>query len=247
MSYGQDFSDVYDRFTGNADYAARAAYQFGLLRKYGIGDGILLDLACGTGTLSEYYLNAGFDVIDVDRSADMLMRAREKLGRFGGRVLFLQQDMTALDLYGTVRAAVCSLDAMNHLLCEEELLSAFRRVSLFTEPGGVFLFDMNTAYKHLHVLGNNTFVYEDETAFLVWQNETDPETLTVNMALDIFQLQPDGSYLRSMDEITERAYSVQSVKSLLQQAGFSDVKVYGDIKTSPPAEDEERICYLAIK
>ena len=247
MAYGQEFSDVYDKFTENAQYEMRAAYQLSILKSRGIENGILLDLACGTGTLTEFYLKAGYDLIAVDCSSDMLMRAREKLAAYGNRVLFLCQGMQTLDLFGTVRATVCSLDGVSHLLSEEDLLAAFSRVSLFTEPGGVFLFDVNSEYKHRFVLGDNTYVYEDDTSYLVWQNEYESDTGIVNMLLDIFMLQPDGSYLRSMDEITERAYSVSTIRSLLLQAGFSSVSVYGDMSNDPPGETEERLTFLAVK
>lgn len=247
MAYDQLFADVYDRFGDPSDYRARAAYQLGLLRSYGITDGLLLDAACGTGTLTRFYLEAGYDVIAVDGSADMLLRAREKLASFGSRALFVCQQLEELDLYGTVRAAVCSLDSLNHLLTEKALLAAFRRISLFTEPGGVFLFDMNSVYKHRAVLGDNTFVFEDDDAFLVWQNELEPETDVVNMAFDIFTRRPDGSYLRSSEDNAERAYPIGAVRDLLLQAGFHSVNAYADLSLLPPGEREERWCFVAEK
>lgn len=245
MAYEQSFAEVYDKFTGNADYSARAERQFELLSAFGINDGLLLDLGCGTGTLSMLYASRGYDVIAVDCSEDMLLRAKEKAQEQNRNVLFLCQDMCELDLYGTVRAAVCSLDGMNHLLTEEALLAAFRRVHLFIEPGGVFLFDMNSLYKHREILGDHTFVYEDDSAFLVWQNDYDAADDTVCMLLDIFTLQPDGNYHRSADEIIERAYPITTIEKLLKEAGFCSVRVYGDLSDCPPADNEERWFFVA--
>ncbi|MBQ7688509.1 MAG: class I SAM-dependent methyltransferase [Clostridia bacterium] len=247
MAYLETFAGIYDAFTDNVSYADRAAFVLELLRDAGISDGILTDLACGTGTMSAYFADVGFDVIAIDASPDMLMRAREKLAAYGEKVLFLCQDMRSLDLYGTVRATVCSLDGINHLLTPEDVLAAFRRVALFTEPGGVFIFDVNTPYKHRQVLENRSFVYENDDCFLVWQNELDAKTDTVDMLLDIFTLQPDGGYLRDCDEITERAYETETLCDLLKQAGFSRVTVYADLQKKAPAPEEERIYFTAIK
>lgn len=247
MAYDRLFADIYDRFSDPSDYLSRAKYHLQLLRSYGISSGLLLDAACGTGTLTRFYLEAGYDVIAADVSADMLLRAQEKLSIYKNRVLFICQRLEELDLYGTVRAAVCSLDSLNHLLTVESLLETLKRICLFTEPGGVFLFDMNSVYKHRVVLGNNTFVFEDDDTFLVWQNELEEETDTVNMAFDIFTREPDGSYLRTQDENTERAYSVETVNRLALQAGFRNVKVFADLSTQPPGNCEERLCFIAEK
>ena len=247
MAYEHSFAEMYDRFADAEDYRARAAYQLGILHSYGITDGLLLDAACGTGTLTAYYLEAGYDVIAVDASADMLICAQKKLAEWKDRALFLCQSLEELDLYGTVRACICSLDSLNHLLSEEALLAALARISLFTEPGGVFIFDVNTVYKHRKILGNNTFVFEDETAFLVWRNEQEEETDTVNMAFDMFILQPDGSYLRTQDDNAERAYPAAVIRRLLLRAGFKNVHTYADLSLQPPVGREERLCVVVEK
>ena len=244
MGYDYAFASVYDKFTRNARPNDRAAYVLSLLKKAGVASGILLDLACGTGAMTESYVKAGYDVIGVDLSEEMLDIARERLG---ASVLLLAQDMTALDLYGTINACVCSLDAINHLTSVEDVKAAFSRVSLFTEPGGVFVFDVNTLYKHREVLGNNVFVYEDETDYLVWQNFYDPEDGSVVEALDVFSLNADGSYTRDADEIVERAYPTALLSSLLKEAGFEVLGLYGDMTLLPPEETEERVYFVARK
>ena len=247
MAYEQSFAQFYDRFADEADYRARAAYQIEILRAHGISDGLLLDAACGTGTLTRYYLEAGFDPIAVDASADMLMLAREKLSEWQDRTLFLCQRLEELDLYGTVRAGVCSLDSLNHLLSEEALLAALRRICLFTEPGGVFICDMNTVRKHREVLADNTFVFEDAEAFLVWQNELDEDTDVVNMTFDMFTKQRNGTYLRAQDENAERAYPTAFVLDCLRRAGFRPADAYADLSFATPKGNEERLCFVAEK
>ena len=247
MAYDYGFASVYDRFTENAEPQKRGRWALDLLRMHGVTGGILLDLACGTGKITEAYVKAGFDVIGADLSEDMLDLARERFAASGADVLLLNQDMRELDLFGTVNACVCTLDSVNHLTEEADVQRVFDRVSLFTEPGGVFVFDVNTPYKHEHVLGDNAFVYEDDGAFLVWQNFFDPALCTVQELLDVFTENPDGTYQRDSDEIIERAYPTDRLISMLKKAGFSGVSVYGDLTDQPPADTEERVWFVAVK
>ena len=159
MAY-QAFASYYDRLIGNeVDYRARARYFDALIRRYADTpeQNLLLDLACGTGSLSVELSAIGYDVIGVDASAEMLAEAAAK-GR--GKILFLCQAFDTLDLYGTVGAVVCALDSLNHITDAAALEAAFARVALFTAPGGVFVFDVNTPYKHREILADNTFVYD---------------------------------------------------------------------------------------
>jgi hypothetical protein len=133
------------------------------------------------------------------------------------------------------------------LLTPEDVRQVFGRVALFTEPGGVFVFDVNTVYKHRHVLADNTFVYEDDTDFLVWQNEYCAEDDTVQMLLDTFSVREDGAYERYSDEIAERAYELDDIEAMLKDAGFSEVHRFADRSFEAPAEDEERVYFAAIR
>ena len=183
--YG-DFAYYYDLLTGNVDYESRCDYISSLLAENGVGKGILLDLACGTGTMSLLLSEKGYDVIGVDASEEMLSQAQEKKMEKGSDVIFLCQKMEELDLFGTVNAAVSTLDSLNHVTDKETVREIFRRVSLFMEDKGIFLFDVNTPYKHRKVLGDNTFVYDMDDVYCVWQNSTDEELLT-QVSLDIFE------------------------------------------------------------
>ena len=247
MAYDFGFAKIYDKFTDASDVRTRADFITEALRRYGVAEGILLDLACGTGRLSEAFILAGYDVISVDYSAEMLQAAKERLLKYGAKALVLQQDMRELDLFGTVRAAVCSMDGVNHLLTPEDVRRVFGKVSLFTEPGGVFIFDVNTVYKHRQVLADNTFVYEDDTDFLVWQNEYCAEDDTVQMLLDTFSVRPDGAYVRYSDEITERAYELDDIEEMLKDAGFSEVYRFADRSFEAPHKNEERVYFAAVR
>ena len=247
MAYGSAFAAVYDKFTQNTDIKKRADFLHALLCRFGIADGILLDLACGTGMLSEAFIQKGYDVISVDASCAMLNEARNRLVPYEGKALLLEQDMRDLDLFGTIRACVCCLDSVNHLTDAYDVQQVFSRVSLFTEPDGVFLFDVNTVYKHREILGNNTFIYEDEKDFLVWQNEYDPADDTVQMLIDIFTMDDSGRYVRESDEVTERAYEADLLEDMLKKAGFRAVYRFGDLSRETPSETEQRIYFAAIK
>lgn len=246
MSRYGSFAEYYDSLTSNVDYRKTSEYVSGILSENGINKGILLDLACGTGTMSLIMAQKGYDVIGVDNSPEMLGEAREKALEAGEDILFLCQDMCSIDLYGTVDCTVCLLDSLNHLESKEELLEAFKRVALFTVPGGLFVFDVNTEYKHKYVLGDNTFVYDNDDVYCVWQNEYDDESKTVEIFLDFFQ-EENGLYRRSSEYFAERAFSDSDIRNLLSEAGFTDIKAYAELKKTAPSDTEERVFYVARK
>lgn len=246
MSRYGAFAEYYDSLTSNVSYDGTAKYVADILSENGIKKGILLDLACGTGTMSVQMAKRGYEVIGIDNSPEMLSEAREKAYEAKEDILFLCQDMCNIDLYGTVECTICLLDSLNHLESEEELQAAFKGVSLFTVPGGLFIFDVNTQYKHKYVLGNNTFVYDNDDVYCVWQNEYDDESKTVEIFLDFFE-EENGLYRRSSEYFTECAFSDETIRRLLKEAGFSNVKAYGELSRNAPSETEERIFYVARK
>lgn len=248
MAYNSFFASVYDVFTDGVDYSARADYICSILKNNGIESGIILDAACGTGSISCRLLEKGYDVVANDISVAMLNIAREKLITFGDRAVLVCQDMCELDLFGTVNAAVCCLDSLNHLIEIEELADAFKSIGTFIEPGGIFIFDVNTLYKHRDILSDRTFIYEDEDdIFLAWQNSECDLDDVVQMFIDVFTKNEDGTYDRQTDYIIERAYSVETISELLCRNGFEILNVFGDMKTLPPEENEERIYFVAKK
>lgn len=240
----RSFAGYYDILTQNIPYQTRGEYFNALFQRHGGKTGILLDLACGTGSLSEVMDGLGWDVIGVDGSSDMLMEAMAKKARSGKDILYLCQDMRDLDLYGTVDGCICALDSLNHVGQPKDVQRIFDRVALFLAPGGLFLFDVNTRYKHEQILSGRTFVYDMDEVFCVWQNSA-CKNGAVQISLDFFGLQEDGSYLRECDRFSERAYSDRQIRSFLRRAGLEYLASYGDDSFSPPSETTQRVIYVA--
>ena len=172
MSYDL-FADYYDRLMEDADYPSRTDYLLSLFEKHDRRPSLLLDTACGTGSFSLAFAARGIEVIGADPAPSMLAVARERADRAGADILFLCQSAAGLELYGTVDGAVCCMDSLNHITDFGEFQRSLARIALFLEPGRLFIFDMNTPYKHRELLADNTFVYELEDLYLVWQNETE--------------------------------------------------------------------------
>lgn len=237
MSY-QTFSTVYDVLTMNVDYQKINDRICSLLHENGVDGGLLLDLACGTGTISNLLFENGYDVIGVDKSPDMLAVAQ---GKSTGSILFLCQDMCRLDLFGTVKACVCTLDSINHLKDFNEVKKVFERVALFIEENGIFIFDVNTVFKHREILGNNTFVYDTDDVFCVWQNET--RNNTTEMSLSFFK-QRGNLYERNDEFLCEKAYETDKIKSALTEAGFETMNIFDGYSASLLSETSERALFV---
>ncbi len=246
-SYG-DFAYYYDSLTENVDYEKRCEYIRGLLAENGVGEGILLDLACGTGTVSLILSQMGYDVIGVDASEDMLSVAQEKKMETNEDVIFLCQRMEELDLFGTINACVSTLDSINHVTDEETVKEIFRRVSLFMEDKGLFIFDVNTPYKHREILADNTFVYDTDDVYCVWQNSTD-ENLLTKVSLDIFEKDEDDeeTYYRYCEEFSERGYELDKIKQWLETSKFEVIGVYEEMTKQPVKADTQRAVFVARK
>lgn len=248
MSAYDVFAAYYDALTDDVRYADRAAYLRQLLVRFGICDGTLLDLACGTGSMTVEMAKHGYEMIGVDASAEMLCAAQQKATEAGIGILFLCQPMQQLDLYGTVRGTICTLDSLNHLTNPKDVRETIRRVALFTEPGGVFIFDVNTPYKHRTVLADNTFVRETEDVFCVWQNERVDDD-TVQITLDFFERgeEDEDFYIRSREQFCERAYALDWLQNLLEDNGFSVEGIYAEGSQDAPLPDTQRVVFAAVK
>ena len=244
MSGYGSFASYYDLLTANVGYPSRGQYFHTLLQKYGVPGPILLDLACGTGSLSEVMAGLGYDVIGVDASEDMLMEAMQKRSESGHDILYLCQPMEELDLYGTVDCCICALDSLNHLTDPEQVLAALKRVALFLAPGGMFLFDVNTPYKHQNILAEHTFIYDLDEVFCAWQNGPCKEN-TVEITLDLFEADEDGAYYRETEVFSERAYPHEELLAMLEQAGLIYLDCFGEDSFDPPAPDAQRVVYAA--
>ena len=247
MSGGyQSFAQYYDGLTMNVDYEQQAECLWGILQRYGVKPGLLLDLACGTGSLSVLFAKRGAEVLGVDASGEMLCKAQQKAAEENVSVLFLRQKMQQIDLYGTVDAAVCTLDSINHLLRAKDVQETFRRVSLFLNPGGVFLFDVNTVHKHRKTLANHTFVYETPKVFCTWQNEFFPENDIVRITLDFFERE-GGLYRRRHEAFEERAYEIGQLEDWLREAGLEPAARFSGFSQQPALSVDDRILIAARK
>ena len=245
MSY-DNFSRFYDLLTDNVEYEKRADYFCRLLSLCGINGGILLDLACGTGSISVEMAKRGFDVIGVDSSIGMLNAARQKAYESGEQILLLNQCMDDIDLFGTVDCAVCVLDSVNHLADEKQVKRTFEKVSLFMNPGGAFAFDVNTLYKHKNVLADNAFVYDLDELYCVWQNNFNEADGSVDISLDFFE-EEDGVYYRSCESFTEKAYDLADIEKWLAESGFEVIGIFDDMTTEKAHPETERAVFLAKK
>ena len=245
MSGYAAFAAFYDALTEDVDYAAWADYLRAAVCRHGGSTDTVLDLACGSGSLALELSRRGCEVVGVDGSADMLAVAREKAAEEGADVLFLCQDMRQLDLYGTVDAAFCMLDSLNHVLSTADLGEIFRRLGLFIRPDGLLVFDVNTPHKHEVTLGDNAFVYEKEEFVCLWRNRYIPATHETEMLLDFFLEEEGGVYSRYTDTVRERGYSLTTWKKLLAAAGFDLLAVYGERSFEPPTADADRWVLVA--
>lgn len=247
MSGYGNFAHYYDILTGNISYKGRAAYFDMLIKKHGGKKDLLLDLACGTGSLSEEMCRLGYDVIAVDGSEEMLNEALDKKFDSGLNIQYLCQDMTKLDMFGTIDVTICALDSLNHLPDLDAIKQTINRVSLFCEPGGLFIFDVNTPYKHKNVLGNNTFIYDMEDVYCVWQNTYTEEDNRVEMWLDFFEKQENGSYERYDESFSEIAFDDAVIEKIVAGSGMEIVGKYDYDTTEPTKADSEKIVYVAHK
>ncbi len=219
----EDFALFYDRLTENIDYESLADTYAGLLRNFGRESGELLDIACGTGNLSIPLQKPGFNVTAADISEEMLAVASAK----GSDVRFLRCDMTKLPFERQFDFAVCALDSINHLSSLQAIQSAFDGVYRSLKEGGVFAADLNAPYKHREVLANNAFTFDYDGLFCAWQNELDESDplLRVDMFLDFFKENEDGSYTRYTDSLSEIAPDIETVRQMLEKSGFCDIEI----------------------
>jgi ubiquinone/menaquinone biosynthesis C-methylase UbiE len=246
MASYEMFAEFYDSLTDNVEYKKRAEYIVNILqKKHNHPLGLTLDLACGTGTLTILLKEMGVDIYGIDGSQDMLSVALQKSAEKNLNILFLCQKMQSLDLYGTIDTCLCTLDSLNHITDYETFKKAIYMVSFFMNKGGYFLFDLNTPYKHKRVLADNTFVYETDEVFCVWQNSLNDNNI-VDIDLDFF-INDKNVYRRFSESFSERAYSMEQVEEALDEAGFALEAVYGDLSENSPNENEERIILVARK
>lgn len=244
MSGYNSFACFYDRLTDNVPYSQIACQIERYAERFGCGGKLLLELGCGTGSLSEQLARRGFDVIGIDSSQEMLGAALDKKFESGLDIQYLQQDMRSLDMFGTIDVTVCALDGINHLPDIQGVQTAFGRVSLFAEPGGLFIFDVNTLHKHRDILGGNAFIYSFEDLYCGWQNEYDKTDDSVHIYLDFFELREDG-WQRYSEDFAEICIPHVQLVEMIERAGLELVGVF-DGYTDKPYDPEDGECERAV-
>ena len=239
------FARVYDLFMDNVPYEEWSEYIISLLTEAGIKDGLVADLGCGTGKMTRLLSKAGYDMIGIDNSGEMLEIAREHQYEEDDGILYLLQDMREFELYGTVRAVISICDSMNYLLEEADLLTVFKLVNNYLDPKGLFIFDLNTRYKYEILLGETTISENREEGSFIWDNSFDEEEGINQYDLTLF-IREEGDLYRKYEETHfQRVYELETVKRLLKEAGLMFVAAYDAFTKEPVREDSERIYIIA--
>lgn len=242
MSGYSGFAKYYDALQADVPYGAIAARIRRLGLDYSSENEVVVELGCGTGRLCRELEKLGFDVIGVDISAEMLDEAERFCGDESS-ITYIEQDMSELDLWGAADIIVCVLDGMNHLPDEEAFRRTVERASMFTCDGGLFIFDVNTEYKHRRVLADNCFVYELDGLFCAWRNHCH-EDGRVDMALDFFAEKSDGSYARETEYITEILLPPELIERTVEEFDFELIGVFDGLTENPSGETTQRALYV---
>jgi len=239
----------YDMLNYNADYRKVADYIEDVFEIYKKKPRLVLDLACGTGNLTIELEKRGYDMTGVDLSADMLSVAASKTD--GQNILWLRQNMCAFELFGTVDAVICCYDSLNYILDREKIKKCFALVHNYLNPGGLFIFDVNSKYKFKSVYANHNFVLESEQVFCSWQNEYDRKNKTCDFYITLFARQPDGRYKRYEETQREKYHRAGFLKEALTETGFGELSMFYDfsvdLKYGGKNKKTGRVCFAAVK
>lgn len=240
------FASVYDTFMDNIPYEEWAEYLVDLLKEYGISDGLVLDLGCGTGNMTELLASAGYDMIGVDNAEEMLEIAMEKREKSGHDILYLLQDMREFELYGTVKAIVSICDSINYITEEEDLLEVFRLANNYLDPKGIFIFDFNTVYKYREVLGNQTIAEDREDCSFIWDNYYYEDEQINEYELSLFIKEQDSDLYRKYQEMHyQKAYDLETIKGLVEESGLEYITAFDAFTRNKPTEISERVYVVA--
>lgn len=244
QSYG-DFAQVYDLFMEDVPYQEWGKQIEKIWSKYKITPKLVAELGCGTGALANYFAAKNIDVIGIDNSDQMLSIAKEKSAALGLDVLYLLQDMREFELYGTVDSIYSACDSINYILEDEELLQTFKWVNNYLEPGGIFVFDINTQYKYEEILADNTFAYNLEEASYIWDNYYEAEEQINEYLVTFFVKEEDGRYAKFEELHHERMYTLETITGLLEKAGMCIEGVFDGYTFNPMRDDSDRITIVA--
>lgn len=238
------FAQVYDMFMDNVPYESWRDYIVHTLKENEIDDGIILELGCGTGRMTRLLSEEGYDMIGIDISEEMLMIARDASAESDDNILYLLQDMCEFELYGTVRAVISICDSMNYIMEEEALSHVFSLVNNYLDPKGIFIFDLNTLYKYNTLLADHTICENREEGSFIWDNYYDKEEQVNEYDLTLFVREED-LYRKYEETHYQRAYTIETVKHLLEEAGMEFVGVFDVENGQKPREKSEKVYIVA--
>lgn len=258
MEAYQDFASVYDELMDETPYEQWGERLDSLIKKYGVSKperdsedvlaserNLVVDLGCGTGTLAELMYQKGYDMVGVDMSESMLNIAMGKREKSGAEILYLLQDMRELELYSTVGTVFSVCDSLNYILEEEELLSVFSLVNNYLYPGGIFVFDFNTAYKYREVIGDTTIAENREDCSFIWENFYDPEAEINEYDLTVFVREENERFRRFTETHLQRGYTAEQMIKLVEQSGMLVVEVSDADTGEAVTEKSERVYVVA--
>ena len=237
---------VYDEINKELDYKKWADFIEKTAKdKLGKRPELILDLACGTGSMTLELASRGYDMIGVDYSTEMLGIARERAENKALNVLWLCQDMREFELYGTVDLVVSTLDSINHLTCDKDVKKCFSLVHNYLNPDGIFIFDINGKYKFENIYADECYAIETEESFCVWQNDYDSKTRLCNFYISLFNELQNGDYRRYDEEQTEKMYLISDMQKALVSSGFEFIGAYSDFNYTEATDADERIYIVA--
>ena len=241
MDAYHELAKSYDRLTNDVDYEATVAFYYEILQREGLNPRTCVDLACGTGSVTEILVRKGLQVMGVDMSEEMLTMASQK----AEGAWFICQPLQELKLPRAVDMAVCALDSLDYITNPDDCSEAIRRIYKALNPGGIFIFDVNTPEK-LRAMDGQVFLDEDDDVYCVWRGEFDEDSNICSYGMDLFQRQEDVWH-RSFEEHSEYAYSEAQLVGYLKAAGFTHIEVWADREFVAPREGEQRIYIKARK
>lgn len=245
MESYKDFAQIYDLFMNDVPYKKWVLYLKRIWNKYNFNPKLIAELGCGTGNITIQLANKNYDMIGIDISEDMLAIAKQKSE--GLNILYLSQDITQFELYGTVDCIISLCDSLNYILKTNDLFKVFKLVNNYLNPKGLFIFDINTEYKFKNILGTNTFAETKSNAAYIWENFYNKNKKINEYYLNFFIKQTQTNYKRFKEIHYERAYSINTIKKLLKKSNLRLLAVYDAFTFNKPKKDSERIYFVVQK